>query len=98
MAFTQTVTVHADRAETLADLIESWHRAQNGVAPGYEGARLLADQDEPGRFLIEVDFASKRDAERNNDRPETQAWADKLQGVAQGQPEYHNFTVAYSTE
>lgn len=97
MTFTQTMTVQADRAESLTDLLDGWHQEQNGTAPGYKAARLLADQDQPGRFLIEVDFSSEADAERNNARPETQAWADKLRSVAQSEPEYRNFTVAYST-
>jgi quinol monooxygenase YgiN len=98
MAFTQTMTVQAGSAEPLADLLVGWHRDQQGVAPGYEGARLLADRDQPGRYVIEVQFASEAEARRNNDRPETRAWADKLQGLTDGQPEYHNFEVAYRTE
>lgn len=97
MTFTQTMSVQADRVESLADLLDGWHHEQDGTAPGYLGARLLADQDQPGSFLIEVDFASKSDAEKNNTRPETQAWADKLRSVAQGEPGYHNYIVAYST-
>ena len=97
MAFTQTMTVETDSAESLVDLLEDWHRDQHGVAPGYQGARLLADQDRPGRYVIEVDFSSEDEAQNNNSRPETQSWAEKLQELAQGQPEYHNLEVAYTT-
>lgn len=97
MAFTQTMTVETDSAESLVDLLEDWHRVQHGVAPGYQGARLLADQDRPGRYVIEVDFSSEDEAQDNNSRPETQSWAEKLQELAQGQPEYHNLEVAYTT-
>jgi quinol monooxygenase YgiN len=90
MTFTQTMTLQADSAEALAGLLEDWHRDQHGVAPGYEGARLLADIDEAGRYVIEVDFASEAKAQENSNRPETQAWADKLRGLAQGQLEYRN--------
>lgn len=97
MAFTQTMTVEADSAESLVELLEDWHRDQHGVAPGYEGARLLADQDRPGRYVIEVDFSSEDAAQNNNSRPETQSWAETLRELAQGQPEYHNLRVAYTT-
>lgn len=97
MAFTQTMTVETDSAESLVDLLEDWHRDQHGVAPGYEGARLLTDQDRPGRYVIEVEFSSEDEAQNNNSRPETQSWAEKLQQLAQGQPEYHNLEVAYTT-
>ena len=97
MAFTQTMTVETDSAESLVELLEDWHRDQHGVAPGYQGARLLADQDRPGRYVIEVDFSSEDEAQNNNSRPETQSWAEKLQQLAQGKPEYHNLEVAYTT-
>ena len=97
MAFTQTMTVQADSAEALANLLEGWHRDQRGVAPGYESARLLADRDRPGHYLIEVDFTSEEEAQRNDARSETQEWASKLQQAAQSQPEYRNFQVAYAT-
>ena len=98
MAFTQTVTVQADAAEPLADLLDGWHREQRGVAPGYEWARLLADEDRSGRYLIEVHFSSRSEAQENNNRGETQAWAEKLRALAHGEPEYRNFSVAYTTE
>lgn len=97
MSFTQTMTVQADAHESLVQLLESWHRDETGIAPGYQGARLLADQDAPGRYVIEVDFSSEEEAQANNTRPETQAWAASLQGLAQGEPAYCNYKVAYTT-
>lgn len=97
MAFTQTMTVQAGSADALVELIEGWHGEQAGVAPGYRGARVLADQDRPGRYVVEVDFSSKEEAERNNARPETENWAQNLKRVAQSEPEYHNYEVAYTT-
>ncbi len=98
MGFTQTITVQADGADQLTSLLRDWHRDQRGAAPGYQGARLLADKDHAGRFVIEVDFASEADAQENNARSETQAWAQKLQGFAKGEPEYRNYELAYTTE
>ena len=97
MAFTQTMTVQAGSAEPLIELLDAWHRDENGVAPGYQAARLLADQDRPGRYVVEVEFSSEDEARQNNTRPETQNWAAKLQGLAQGEPEYRNYQVAHTT-
>jgi quinol monooxygenase YgiN len=97
MAFTQTMTVQASSPAALVDLLEGWHRDQHGVAPGYEGARLLADRSRPGRFVIEVDFSSQEAAQQNDGRKETRAWADRLAHLSQGQPEYHDYEVAYLT-
>jgi len=61
------------------------------VAPGYLGYRMLADLDEPGRYLIVVDFSSREEAEQNNDRPETQESARQLQGLTEGEPGYASY-------
>jgi quinol monooxygenase YgiN len=97
MSFTQTMTVQADSADELTKLMEGWHRDQKGAAPGYEGARLLADRDAPGTYVIEVDFASAEAAETNSARPETQEWAQRLRNIAQGEPAYHDYEVTYET-
>lgn len=97
MAFIQTMTVQATSTQPLADLLDDWHRDQTGSAPGYQGARLLADRDQPGRFVVEVSFSSEEEASRNNARAETQAWAEKLQGLAQDTPTYHNYDAAYTS-
>ena len=97
MSFTQTITVEADSAQPLADLLERWHRDEAGVAPGYRGARLLEDQDDRGRYVVEVDFTSREEAERNSARPETASWAEQLKEVANGEPTYDNYEVAFTT-
>ena len=97
MPFTRTMTVHTDAAEPLANLIDTWHREQSGVAPGYEGARVLADTERPGRYVIEVDFSSEEEAAENNARAETSAWADRLKALVGEEPAYSNFAVVHST-
>ncbi len=97
MAFTQTMTVHTRDQQQLTSLLEEWHRDQKGTAPGYEGARLLAGGEGDDRFVIEVDFTSESDAQRNNDRPETKAWAEKLQAATDRHPEYHDYEVVFAT-
>lgn len=47
--------------------------------------------------MIEVDFTSEDDAQRNNERPESNAWADRLQAATEGQPEYHDYELAFAT-
>jgi quinol monooxygenase YgiN len=97
MSFTQMMTVRATDAERLQDLMDGWHREQHGVAPGYERARLLADRARPDHWVIEVDFRSEEEARRNDDRPETRAWADRLRELADGEPEYRDFELTYTT-
>jgi len=97
MKFVQTIEVEGADESALQQHLTSWHADQRGVAPGYEGARILADQEMPGRCVIEVVFSSQADAEANNARPETAAWAEKLGELASGAPQFRSFRLVYET-
>jgi quinol monooxygenase YgiN len=97
MSFAQTISVQAADEAALRDLITTWHADQQGTAPGYRGARLLANLDQPGEYLLVVDFSSREDAERNNTRTETAAWADKLVTLIDGEPRYTNWRTVTDT-
>lgn len=103
--FTQTIVVRCDDPSKLVDLLAEWDLDQaTADIQGYMGTRLLADRDVPGQYVIVADFGvvdpevpAADEAARNNDRPETQAWAARLREVIEGEPEYHDFDVLYST-
>lgn len=97
MAFTQVITVIGAGEQALHDHLAAWDSAQSGVAPGYLGARILADDTSPGRHIIEVDFSSEEEARRNNDRPDTKAWAEELRQLASGEPEFANLRQVCTT-
>jgi quinol monooxygenase YgiN len=90
MTFTQIIEVRSDDEAGLHEHARTWHRGQKDAAPGYQGIRILADRDEPGQFLIVVDFADQSQAEHNNTRPETQEWAVGLSKLIVGEPTYRN--------
>lgn len=103
--FSQTIIVRCDDPAKLVVLLEQWDLDQSTAdIMGYVGTRLLADRAEPGRYVIVADFGvvdpevpAADEAARNNERPETQAWAARLRAVIEGEPEYHDFDVLYST-
>ena len=97
MSFTQTIEVEASDERALHDHLSSWDAEQSGVAPGYVGARLLADAASPGRYLIEANFSSEEEAARNNDRPETHSWATKLNELVTGEPRFTNYRLVYAS-
>jgi hypothetical protein len=99
MSFTQIIEVNGIREEqALHNHVSAWDADQAGVAPGYLGARVLADNDAPGRYLVEVDFASAEDADRNSNRPETTVWAKQLKELASdGEPGYRNLRQVCTT-
>lgn len=97
MSFVQTIDIETGDIQPVRDHVNQWHSEQAGVAPGYQGARILADEDQPGHYVIEVEFASKETAEANNDRSETAAWAEKLAGFVDGSPTFGNHALVCTT-
>lgn len=97
MGFIQTIDVATPDGGALTEHLAAWHAEQRGVAPGYQGYRLLADRDRPGRFMIVVDFNSAADAKANDGRPETAAWAAKLAELTTAAPIFGNFDCLAET-
>ena len=107
--FTQTIAVRCTDSERFAELVEilrQWDRDQaNSDIMGYMGLRILADRDEPGRYLIVADFGmvdpdvpAADEAARNNERPETQATAAAMRAVLDDDPVYHHYDWEYLTD
>lgn len=95
MSFTQQIIVEGADEKALHDHVAKWDSEQSGVAPGYLGARLLADGG--GRHLIEVDFSSEDQARRNNDRSETAQWAEGLKRLTTSEPSYRDLREVCTT-
>jgi len=103
--FVQTITIRSDCPDDLVELLEQWDRNQAFAdIMGYIRSHLLADRDDPGRYLIiaefaqvDADVAAADEAQRNNERPETQEWARRLLNYIQGEPAYHNYDELYQT-
>lgn len=105
MRFTQGIRVRCQDAEALVRLLAEWDRAQAATdVMGYIGTRLLADRDEEGVFVIMADFAEvdgdltpADEAERNNQREETERWAQSLRELIGGEPEWSHYDELYRT-
>jgi hypothetical protein len=104
--FSQTITVQCDDPAKLVDMLRQWDLDQATTdIMGYMGTRLLADRDNPGRYVIIADFgvidpdvSAADEAVRNNERPETQAWAARLLDAIDGSPQYHHYDELYRTD
>jgi hypothetical protein len=104
--FSQAIAVRCADPAPIVALLEQWDVDQASAdIMGYMGTRLLADRDEPGRYLIIADFgvvdpdvSAVDEAARNNDRPETQAWAARLRELVDGEPEYHHYDELHRTD
>jgi hypothetical protein len=105
MRFTQGIRVRCDDPEALLALQVEWDAAQATTdVMGYIGTRVLADRDDPGSYLILSDFAEvdgdltpAEEAERNNQREETERWAEQLRALVGGEPEWTHYDELYRT-
>ena len=96
MTLVQTIEIDTDDIGAVNDLVSKWHADQAGVAPGYQRARVLADEERRRHYVIEVDFSSKKEAEANNARPETTSWAERLGALADGSPTFRNLALVHT--
>ena len=105
MKFAQGIRVRCGDPDALAELLAEWDRGQAATdVMGYIGTRLLADRDRPGSYMILAEFAevdgdvsAAVEAERNNQREETERWAAKLADLVEGEPEWIHFDELYRT-
>jgi len=54
---------------------------------------VTADRERPGTYLTIVEFDSYESAMQNSSRPETQAFAEQMQKLADGPPTFYNLDV-----
>ena len=105
MRFAQGIRVRCTDPEALMKLLVEWDEAQASTElMGYIGTRLLADRDDPGSFVIFAEFAEvdgdltpAGEAERNNQREETERWAQKLRALVDGEPDWSHYDELYRT-
>lgn len=105
MRFTQGISVRCGHPDALVGLLAEWDELQSTTdVMGYIGTRLLADRDDPGRFMIMSEFAevdgdvtAADEAERNNQREETERWAAQLRAMVEGEPQWIHFDELYRT-
>jgi hypothetical protein len=104
--FSQTITVRCEDPTPILEMLAAWDLQQaTGDIMGYMGTRVLADREVTGQYVIIADFgvvdpqvSAAEEAARNNERPETQAFAARLLEVIDGPPEYHHFDEIYRTD
>ena len=105
MRFAQGIRIRCGDADALVQLLADWDAGQASTdVMGYIGTRLLAHRDDPGHYMILSEFAevdgelsSAEEAERNNQREETERWAAQLRELVEGEPEWIHFDELYRT-
>jgi len=103
--FTQTITFRSDDPDALIDLAREWDTLQaSQEVMGFMECRILADRDDPGRYVMIVDFgvvdpdvSAAHEAFLNNERSQTQEFAQRYRAVAKSEPEWHHYDELYRT-
>jgi hypothetical protein len=95
----------SDRAKLL-QLAKAWDVQQaNAEIMGYMGGRVLADLQDPDRYVIVADFAvidpglsAAEEAIVSNERPETQRSTERLREILDDDIEFHDYDEIYRTD
>src|SRR6476660_9947716 len=103
--FAQTITFRSDHPERLIALAREWDSLQaSQEAMGFMETRILADRDDPGRYVMIADFGvvdpnvtAAQEAFLNNERPQTNEFAERFREVTIGEPEWHHYDELYRT-
>lgn len=103
--FTQIMEVRSEKPEAIVELAAEWDQNQSTMdVMGYIGSFVLADRNDPGRYLIVAEFgvvdpdvSAADEAMKNNDRPETQEWARRLGEVTEGETQFSDYDEIYRT-
>ena len=92
MKFMQVIEYRTSQFDEVSKLVDAWLAQTQGkrtVARGFTGR----DREAPGKYVDVIVFPSYDEAMRNNDLPETQALADKMVSLCDGEVTFHNLDV-----
>jgi hypothetical protein len=103
--FSQTISFKCTDPDKLVELAASWDRLQaEGDVMGYMGSHILRDRENPGHYLMIAEFGvvdpnvpAAEEAMKNNEREETNEWAQKLLDIVEGDIEWGHYDEIYRT-
>ena len=106
LGFSQVISFHTDHTDRIVELLAEWDETEAARdITGYAGTHILVDRDDPRHVMIVAEFASTEpgvsaweEAQRNNDRPETQEWARRVRELIDAEPEWSHFDEVYRTD
>ena len=92
MAFVQLIVFGTSEIDKVKEMAEQYREKTKGKSD-VRRVTVGADLDAPGRYATIAEFDSREDAEANNNLPETQAFAEEMNKLADGPVAYHNLDV-----
>jgi hypothetical protein len=97
MKFVQVIEYTTSRYDEVEKLMDEWVAATEGKrTPTHEISGR--DRDRPNTYVQIVEFPSYEDAMRNNDLPETNDFAERIQALCDGPATFRNLDVVREEE
>lgn len=92
MGFVQIIEYQSSKIDEMQKLGNEWEAAAAGQRRA--GRRVLcADRDNQGKYFNIVFFDSYEDAMANSNLPVTQEFSQKMAGLVDSPPTFHNLDV-----
>jgi quinol monooxygenase YgiN len=96
MGFVQIIEMKTSKIDEVQKLDKEWQAATAGKRTATR-ALVTQDRDNPGTFLVIVEFPSYEAAQANNDLPETADFAGKMAALCDSQT-FRNLDVVDDTK
>jgi quinol monooxygenase YgiN len=90
--YVQIIELRTRRFAEVEALHERWLAETEGERTTISET-LVQDRDQPGRYLVIVEFASPEDAQTNNDLPATARFAEDLGPLLEAPPAFQNLDL-----
>lgn len=90
--FVQLIEFRSDDVSELDALEDQWESETEGARRTIR-AVMCGDRDEPGRYVVLVEFPSHEDAMANNDLPATAHFAEQFAKAVSDGPSFRNLDV-----
>jgi quinol monooxygenase YgiN len=90
--FVQIIQYKTSKFDEMQKVIDKFRADTQGKRTTTRGM-ACRDRDNAGTFMNIVEFPSYEAAMKNNELPETQAVAEAMQKLADGQPTFYNLDV-----
>ncbi|MFF4395638.1 hypothetical protein [Streptomyces sp. NPDC001480] len=98
MTFVQIIEFETDRIEEMRQLSEDMDNRSANREDGPTRRLVLADRNQPGRYLAVIEFDSYEEAMRNNGDPETSKFAEQMAALCTRPPSFTDCDVVDMSE
>ncbi|UXY26890.1 hypothetical protein [Streptomyces sp. HUAS TT20] len=98
MKFVQIIDFETDRIDEMRALSEDMEKRFAGRENSPTRRQILADRNQPGRYLAVIEFDSHEEAMRNSSDPETSKFAEQMAALCTRPPAFTDCDVVETSD